>query len=666
MHNGEVQYYASPVLVKSQRYYATLTNERLVIEGGASPREFKVSSILAAYPERLDNKDPGLKLVLATPSGQKEMVWAFPLEPVFQAGEQEAWLSNIARVSGDKPFVVSPKEPISAASRPAVPDPKLSFDVDAAADVPVSVPEAAVVIAAVADAPVPPVSDSPEHAPPAGMPELIHGETMVINTAGVRIKRSFYTLCLTNLRLVLQNNAGKIGREFAIAELMDAAGLETEAGEPAIALSVGSQSGLKQMLLTFPSVAARDAWMREFQNKLPRRNPGGVSASSAPVPAERVGTFVPATNERVLVSTPQVRVKQSYVVLHLTNTRFVIDGKSGIMGEFAVNSLMRAVRMASEIGEPGISLKIGSVKGERDMHLIFSSMNDREAWMDALFAVIPELGAVAVAPQSREYTVTTVQPPSPENPQTVRCPACGGENHVDDEVCALCGTSLHEHGSSPVPARTRRQPDDDGTVKERRRSSRPPREPREPRERAPYNGSAIGFITRPSDAFAYYGHDGIGSALGLFFAAGAVWAFVTVLFVAYIVPALLSIDVTQFPIFSALQTNILLMVIFAVMLYVLWIVCMFVHALVVAILARVFEPSVRIGEAMAVVMRSSLTFAVVGWIPIAGMMAASVWTTVSTAKGLVAGQELRGGPAVIAAVVGCVVVYAGLFAVGMI
>ena len=49
MNDGEVQHYASSILVKGQQYFATLTNERLIIDGPTS-REFKTTSIIAAYP----------------------------------------------------------------------------------------------------------------------------------------------------------------------------------------------------------------------------------------------------------------------------------------------------------------------------------------------------------------------------------------------------------------------------------------------------------------------------------------------------------------------------------------------------------------------------------------------------------------------------------------
>lgn len=646
MRSREVQYYASPILVKSQEYYATLTNERLIIEGAGAPREFRISSIIAAAPVALADKEPGLNIIFSTPSGQREMVWAFPVGAVFKAGEQEAWLSNISKASGDKPFEVSQSQPAAPAPAPRRPAPPVE-------EPPAVVPAEIIPVTAAAEA-----EPNQER---VGGPELIHGESVLIDTAGVRIKRSFFTLYLTNLRLILQNKAGKTGREFAIAELVDAASMETEAGEPAIALSIGSQSGLKQMLLTFPTISSRDGWMLELGNKIPRRTPAAAPTTAA---AGRVGTFVPATNERILVTTPNVRIKQSVVVVHLTNTRFIIDGKAGIMGEFALNSLLRAVRMASEIGEPGISLKIGSPKGERDMHLIFGSMNDREAWMDALSEVIPDDAAVVSVPQTKDYTVTTVKPPASENTQTVRCPSCGAKNHVDDDYCALCGSflrSMPSAGRSDSVIKQEEEPEPE--MKRERRERRRPE--RAQKERPPYNGSLIGFVTRPSDAFAYSSHEGPGRAAGMFLAAGAVWAFITVLFIAYIMPAVLKIDVEAFPIFSALQTNILLLLAFAVLLYCIWLLALLANAFVTAAVSHVFDPNARFGEVTAIVMRSSLTFAVVGWIPIFGMFAASIWSAVVTWKGLIAGQEMRGVSAMVASLMGVVIVYIALFALGM-
>ena len=69
MHANEVQQYTSPILVKNRQYLATLTSERLIIEGGPSDREFKVSSILSARPYVLDDRSPGLLIVVFTPSG---------------------------------------------------------------------------------------------------------------------------------------------------------------------------------------------------------------------------------------------------------------------------------------------------------------------------------------------------------------------------------------------------------------------------------------------------------------------------------------------------------------------------------------------------------------------------------------------------------------------
>ena len=485
-------------------------------------------------------------------------------------------------------------------------------------------------------------------------------DSVVIETAGVRVKRTFYTIYLTNIRMILQNTTGKIGREFAIAELMDAVAFETEEGEPAIALSVGSQTGAKQIVLSFPTESARSAWMRELKAKLPVRQ---TLISTAPEPTVVTCTemFAPDAGERVILSTGGVRIKQNYITLHLTNTRLVIEGKAAILGEFSLNTLVRAIRLAGEVGEPGIALQIAGWEGEKEMHLLFSGMPDRELWIQKLTEVLPEEGQSMYAPESYQYTVTTVSPPTQRNSQDIYCPACGARNHVDDELCALCGTLLHPVSvsaeSSRAPARREK----------RAKAERPAKQERgEKREKVPYNGGAIGFITRPSDAFSYYLRETPRDALGMFLLSGALWAVLSVLIIAYVLPVVLRISTTDFPIFSALQTDLMLLVMFILVLYVIWLICVIIQALITGIVARVCEPGVRFSEITAIVMRSTLSYPVISWIPILGLFTASIWSAVVTWKGLVAGQNMRPGQATVAAFLGIIIVYVLLFAVGSI
>ena len=636
MHDGEVQHYASSILVKGKQYFATLTNERLIIEGPTS-REFKTTSIIAAYPIPLQDREPAVKIIFATPAGQKEMIWTFPCSEQFREGERDAWVDNITNIVGENPLAV-PAETTDEQTRTDI-----SKDIVIETEAEKPKPSEIITI----------IESKPEEKP-AGEPDLIPGETITISTAGVRVKHTFFTIYLTNLRLILQNNAGKIGREFAISDLKDAAELESESGEPEIALSVGMQSGLRQMILSFPTKPARDAWMSELQAKLPAHRPAPKQEESAA--PERVGTFVPATNEKTLVTTPNVRIKNRLSVIHLTNTRFVVDSASGLVGEFALNTLNRAVRMASEIGEPGIALKIGSSMGEKEMHIIFSSVNDRESWIDALTEVIPD--RAITTPETREYSVTTVTPQKPVHTQQISCPSCHAMNHAADEYCSFCGAELH-----PMPAEERPQRQQKRAKPEKVRAERPPRMPK---PKAPYNGSIVGFITRPTDAFSYYCRDGVKQALPFFLISGAIWSVITVLFLAFIIPLLLKLDKATFPIITSLSGNPLLLIILILMLFVLWAVGVLLHAVISGGLAALIEPGASFSECMGVVMRSSMTFAVCGWIPILGMFAASIWAAVCAWKGIASSQDMGQGVAATASFVGLVIIYAVLVCIGVI
>ena len=636
MHDGEVQHYASSILVKGQQYFATLTNERLIIEGPTS-REFKTTSIIAAYPIPLQDREPAVKIIFATPAGQKEMIWTFPCSEQFREGERDAWVDNITNIVGENPLAV-PAETTDEQTRTDI-----SKDIVIETEAEKPKPSEIITI----------IESKPEEKP-AGEPDLIPGETITISTAGVRVKHTFFTIYLTNLRLILQNHAGKIGREFAISDLKDAAELESESGEPEIALSVGMQSGLRQMILSFPTKPARDAWMSELQAKLPAHRP--APKQEEPAAPERVGTFVPATNEKTLVTTPNVRIKNRLSVIHLTNTRFVVDSASGLVGEFALNTLNRAVRMASEIGEPGIALKIGSSMGEKEMHIIFSSVNDRESWIDALTEVIPD--RAITTPETREYSVTTVTPQKPVHTQQISCPSCHAVNHAADEYCSFCGAELH-----PMPAEERPQRQQKRAKPEKVRAERPPRMPK---PKAPYNGSIMGFITRPTDAFSYYCRDGVKQALPFFLISGAVWSVITVLFLAFIIPLLLKLDKATFPIITSLSGNPLLLIILILMLFVLWAVGVLLHAVISGGLAALIEPGASFSECMGVVMRSSMTFAVCGWIPILGMFAASIWAAVCAWKGIASSQDMGQGAAAAASFVGLAIVYAVLVCIGVI
>ena len=148
----------------------------------------------------------------------------------------------------------------------------------------------------------------------------------------------------------------------------------------------------------------------------------------------------------------------------------------------------------------------------------------------------------------------------------------------------------------------------------------------------------------------------------MFLLSGALWAVVSVLMIAYAAPAVLRISPENFPIFSALQTDLMLLVLFILVLYLIWLAAVMIRAVVTGITARICEPDVRFSEITAIVMRSTLSYAVIGWIPILGMFAAGIWSAAVTWKGLVAGQDMRTGQAAVSAFLGLIIVYVLLVA----
>ena len=102
------------------------------------------------------------------------------------------------------------------------------------------------------------------------------------------------------------------------------------------------------------------------------------------------------------------------------------------------------------------------------------------------------------------------------------------------------------------------------------------------------------------------------------------------------------------------------------MLFVLWAVCVLLHGVISGGLSALLEPGASFGESMGVVMRSSMTYAVCGWIPIMGMFAASIWAAVCAWKGIAASQDMGQGAAAAASFVGLIVIYAVLICIGVI
>jgi hypothetical protein len=624
MHEGEVRYYSSPIMVKTQQYMGTISSERLIIESGTTIREFKIANIVDADPITLPNNEPGLKIVLSTTNGHKEMIWSFPVRDVFKAGEQHAWADLIKKVVGNNHFAVSTSQstPTRVASMTTV---------------------------------------------PPQFPAYSQDEMEILKTAGVRVKHTYYSLYLTNFRLILQNASGKIGREFVITELMDVSKMESESGEPAIALTIGTQTDVKQMVLTFPSFGSREVWMVRLSANLSMH-------AMPPLTAQAPQMFTLQPGEKTYMSSPGTRVKRASFTAYLTNTRFVLMGSTNgtfaIVGEFAVNTLKKVVRIAGEFGEPGACLTIASREGKKNMHMFFPSMDLREMWIAKFEEIIsPEQPQIFGSTVSAQYSVTTVTPQSRGSVQVKHCTVCGTRNHPDDRFCAMCGKSLGETGTVNATAVGEAMPESlvsdmfggDGNVlkqrKERtkrekrlrhdnendlasgwstkKRRELPPKHKRalkRSNEKKQYNGGVVTFLTRTVNVFGGYNSDNPCDAVGSFLITGIIWAVISVVMLAYALPIILPITTADFPIIGALQGNVLAMIVLTVVMLVLLIVLVVIQGVLSGIFAKIFGEDVSISETTIILIQSTLPYAIVGWVPGFGILIAGFWSLVSTIK----------------------------------
>jgi hypothetical protein len=625
-------------MVKTQQYIGTISSERLIIESGTTIREFKIASIIGADPITLPNNEPGLKIVLSTTNGHKEMIWSFPVRDVFKAGEQHAWADLIKKVVGNNLFSVSTSQ--STSTRVAS---------------------------------VTTVSSQ--------FPVYSQDEMEILKTAGVRVKHTYYALYLTNFRLILQNASGKIGREFAITELMDASRMESESGEPAIALTIGSETDVKQMVLTFPSFGSREVWMVRLSANL--------SVHAMPLlAAQTPQMFTLHPGEKTHMSSPGTRVKHASFTAYLTNTRFVLMGSTNgtfaIVGEFAVNTLKKVVRIAGEFGEPGACLTIASREGKKDMHMFFPSMELREMWIAKFEGIIsPEQPQMFDNTASAKYSVTTVTPQSRGNAPVKHCIVCGARNHPDDRFCAMCGKSLGETGIINATAvgeemlessvsdmfggngnvlkqrkkktkrekRLRRDNENDLTSEwntKKRREFQPKHKHalKRSNEKRLYNGGVVAFLTRTINVFGNYNSDSPCDAIGSFLITGIIWAVISVVMLAYALPMILPITTANFPIIGSLQSNVLAMIVLAVVMLVLLIVFVVIQGVLSGIFAKIFGEDISIGETTIILMQNTLPYAILGWVPGGGILIAGIWSLVSTIKKYNNAFDMRNGVAV--------------------
>ncbi|HJJ90778.1 MAG TPA: Yip1 family protein [Methanocorpusculum sp.] len=640
IHDGEVQYYSSLIKVKNQRYTSTLTSERLVIEDGIKPREFKVKDIVEVLAITLPNNEPGLKIVLTSKNGKKEMIWAFLDDVRSKEREQKAWVNWFQKMIEKNSFEIpsSPQTPIyDNLSTPTF-----------------SIKE----------------------------PEYSKGEIELLKTAGVRIKRLYYMLYLTNHRLIILSASRESGREFAIAEILDASRMESESGEPSIALAIESQARVKQMILTFPSLSSRETWIMQLSemrstSRMPQISPMMLQLTKPSIKNENMHGSQKAAHgpqmlmlqpgERTYLSSPGVLIKQASYTAYLTNTRFVLmsstNGMLKIAREFAKNMLKKTVRITGERGEPGIGITIASRDGDKEMHMIFPSMDLREKWFAKLEDMISTeheniFNKSDIAKQDAETMVTSsMQGKTPMK----FCTNCGARNHLKDQICAMCNKPLEER-------RVERDSEEENNSRKHHMNKRRYRCPNDKRIVKKWNGvkqnkgSTLGFLIEPTDIFTKYNRGKPRGSVGMFLFSGIFWAISSVVMLIFILPKILPITTSNISNLGIMQNSIMNMMMLILELFCGWVVFILIQGILAGIFVKMFYKEATISGTLEVVMRSTLPYATIGWIPGFGIPIAAILSLISTINGFNAILDMRRRAAVcsgILSLVGATIVLVG-------
>lgn len=566
----------SGVLIKGDRYAVGISPSGISLttgNGTGNRSGFPLSAIAGVELEPGDGESPSLTLEISTSGGNRRMVFSFPGE----AGGISARDRAAGMIRGVKGEGTQNQIPTAPKKRSEVP---------------------------------------------------------LCSINGLTIKDIPFRSDLYSDRICLIPETGEgTPREFQRSDLFDIVPEFTPDGVQSAVLAIATGSGIRRLILCFPSEKGGSFERDRFIVRVLEIRDG--TAGSMPDTLPKRGR-APAKIEYPICQRSELLMDNEQVGLLLTSKRLLIydgDGASvSVREEFRSSQVLDVSPTIDLLGRPALTISLIS-KEKEIFHriIVFAEEDERDIWIAYLTADETPPPMIEGEYDDVEYAVRecpkeTVDEPEeePEDegeeeiprppdddqkppPSVCRCPVC--ETHIAPESpwCDTCGIRLSpDHDWRGLSEYVLQTTADD---------------PLTPRPKREY-GRVLTFLIAPSGAERFQ-DDPLPLPLTFFFTSMLVCILGTIGIIDYLA-GYTGIDPALYPVISALTTDPATMVVFTIT----TLFAAGVAVLVATFLAFLITGRVEgsFGRLLRITLYSVLPFGIVGFIPVAGILCAGLWS----------------------------------------
>jgi hypothetical protein len=514
-------------------------------------------------------------------------------------------------------------------------------------------------------------------------PRLQNGESILRKTSSISIKAKPYKAYITTQRLIVVDDRSQppLQKEIQLSQVTSIEPGENEAVEPTLQIGVVTPEGaVRTMILTFSQnlgeyrIQERDEWVRELQLQLDSIAARSAAKSEPEVQAEvnirgdisREILDVEG-HEHYIDEITGVRVKSQQYRVHLTNSRLILLDENQLPPApkyVDIDQIVSAEGGASPRNEPTLVIGVGTEGTTRKMILSFPQQigevrsGERDRFLASLRSLLslPEPSPPANTPTLTPAPVTA-PPGISESKSFTYCPQCGVQIFMDSKFCYSCGQQLTVQGSWIVPDAGHPEPVPPASREVRAKRTKPRRERVKRVRKKKFSighfsviGKFVRFIIAPSEGFMVSKGDSLGEASLYLLMILAVFSVANSAVISYIGSIA---DPLRYPILADIGAGgaagifilAIELIIFG-LLAILAISCLY-HIGVILIGGKH-----HFSDTMRAAIYGTTPFAVIGLIPLAGLIAAPIWTFFLQIIGIREYQDLSTGGALIAMIIG--------------